>query len=125
MPALPRQLAAFRVLIGFGLKILHVNHALLDHGASAHGSALEGDVAGRQRAVVSDEPEGIPIDAEDDDIEGLTQPGRAPRDAVEDRLHVGGRARDDPQDLAGRGLLLERFGQAVLEPATAVGAWRR
>ena len=36
---------------------------------------------------------------------------RRRRDGVEHRLHVGGRARDHAQDLAGGGLLLERLGE--------------
>ncbi len=39
------------------------------------------------------------------------QPDRALRDGVEDRLHVGRRARDHAQDLAGRGLLLQGLGE--------------
>ena len=45
-------------------------------------------------------------------------PRRAARalrdDGVEDRLDVGRRARDDPQDLAGRRLLLQRLGQLAV-----------
>ena len=35
-------------------------------------------------------------------------------DDVEDRLDVGRRARDDAQDLAGRGLLLEGLGEVAV-----------
>ena len=46
---------------------------------------------------------------------------RAARDGLEDGLDVGGRARDDTQDLARRRLLLQRLGQALLELVTTGG----
>ncbi len=42
---------------------------------------------------------------------GVAQFQRGGRDRVEHRLSVGRRAREDAQDLAGGGLLLERFGE--------------
>jgi hypothetical protein len=48
--------------------------------------------------------------AKDRAVPGATQPYRVLDDRVEDRLHVGGRAGDDAQDLAGGRLLLERLG---------------
>jgi hypothetical protein len=49
-----------------------------------------------------------PIDGAE---ERAAQPHGALDDGVEDRLHVGRRAADDAQDLARRGLLLERLGE--------------
>jgi hypothetical protein len=41
----------------------------------------------------------------------VTEPGGAPYDGIEHRLHVGLRVRDDAQDLARRRLLLQRLGE--------------
>jgi hypothetical protein len=45
---------------------------------------------------------------------GVAEPCRTPGDGVEDRLDVGGRARDDAEDLAGGGLLLEGLGEVAI-----------
>ncbi len=55
------------------------------------------------------------VDAVDLRVIGLAEPRSAVSDGVEHRLHVGRRAGDDTQDLAGRGLLLERLGQRLLQ----------
>ena len=44
----------------------------------------------------------------------IAQTSGAPGNGIEDRLHVRGRARDDPEDLAGGGLLLEGFGEVAV-----------
>ena len=48
------------------------------------------------------------------DVLRFAEPDRAPRHRIEHGPEVGGRARDDPQDLARRRLLLERLGQRAL-----------
>ena len=56
-------------------------------------------------------------------VNSASHSARPLRDDVEDRLGVGRRARDDPQDLAGGGLLLEGFGEpAGRRPASRGGA---
>jgi hypothetical protein len=55
---------------------------------------------------------------------GVAEPRRAPHDGLEHGLHVGGGARDDAQDLGGRGLLLQRLGQALFEIAGTGGYGR-
>jgi hypothetical protein len=47
-------------------------------------------------------------------VEAVAQTQRASNDRVEHWLHVGWRAGDDPQDLPGRCLLLERLGQLAI-----------
>src|SRR5262249_12789163 len=44
----------------------------------------------------------------------VTEPCGASRDRVEDGLNVRGRSRDDSEDLARRGLLLQRLGQLAV-----------
>ena len=53
---------------------------------------------------------------------GLAQPHGAPDDRVEDRLHVGLRLADDPQDLAGRRLLLERSVRSRLRASSSLNS---
>ena len=54
--------------------------------------------------------EGVTIDTEDDDVRSLAKPRGVVGHGVEDGLEVGRRARDHPQDLARRRLLLQRLG---------------
>ena len=65
-------------------------------------------------AVVGHEVEQRPVEPEEVAELGLAELRRAPGDRVEDRLDVGRRARDDAQDLAGRGLLLEGLGEIAV-----------
>ena len=51
-----------------------------------------------------------PVDAPNE----LAQPDGALGDGLEHGLDVGRRARDHPEDLAGRGLLLEGLGEVVV-----------
>ena len=48
------------------------------------------------------------------DGDALEQVDTAFHDRIEHRLHVGRRAADDPQDLRGRGLLVERLGDLAV-----------
>src|SRR5262245_8551600 len=60
---------------------------------------------------MGDEPEDVAVDAPDG---GIVRPAYARsrlRHRIQHRLQVGGRAGDDPQQLAGRPLLLQRFGE--------------
>ncbi len=109
-------------VVGVGLGVRDVGDASLQDGAAGRGAAGgRGGPRGpgrRERRgpqpVMGHEVQDLPVEAEDEAHLGLAEPGRAVRDRVEDRLDVGGRARDDPQDLAGRGLLLERLGEIVI-----------
>jgi hypothetical protein len=70
---------------------------------------------------VGDELEKVALHAEDERVIGAADPGRVLCDGVHDRLEVGRRARDHPQDLARSGLLLLRFCQALLQLAAPGG----
>jgi hypothetical protein len=52
--------------------------------------------------------------AEDHRVVRSTEPGGVLGDGLHDRLEIGRRARDHPQDLPGRGLLLQRLGQLTI-----------
>src|SRR4030095_8593844 len=56
----------------------------------------------------------VAVSPPDRGVERLAEPGRALRHRVEDRLDVGGGARDDPKDVAGRGLLLQGLGEVAV-----------
>ena len=110
-----------------------MNGATVDHRASRRpvpvdrlsGSRREGrrerlrrsdqrqDLARRgvDRAVVRDGPHELALDPQDDRVDRLAEPRGPLRDDVEHRLDVGRRARDDPQDLGRRRLVLERLGE--------------
>src|SRR5215470_6911048 len=66
------------------------------------------------RSVMHREVELFPLPQHDYRIVGFAEPHRAPGDGVEDRLDVGGRARDDPQDFRRRRLLFQGFGRGTL-----------
>src|SRR5690348_6953243 len=56
----------------------------------------------------------LPIEANDQAVEGLAESRRAGRDSVEHGLNVSRRARDDLEDLARCGLLIECRGQVAV-----------
>ena len=62
------------------------------------------------KVVVSDEVDQLTVEAKHAAEEAVAELDDARSDRVEHGLDIGGRARDDPQDLAGRRLLLEGFG---------------
>jgi hypothetical protein len=102
-----RELAADRILVCLGRQIFDMNGPSLTDDASAQSSVRQRqDEIWSNRSFVSDKTEDITVDAVDRGIEGLTQPGRARCHCREHRLDVRGRARDDPENFAGRGLLL-------------------
>jgi len=75
--------------------------------------------------MVGHEVKELAIELEDVAELRLAEPRRALRDCVEHGLDVGRRARDDAEDLAGRGLLLQRLRQALFELATRRGFVRQ
>ncbi len=68
----------------------------------------------RRDVVMTDEVHEVALVTPDSAVERAAEPYRVADDGVEHRLRVGRRARDDPQDLAGRRLLLERLGQRAV-----------
>ena len=66
------------------------------------------------RTVMGDEEEPVAVLVPDGRVERLAQASGALRHGVEHGLDVGRRARDDAQDLAGRGLLLQGLGEVVV-----------
>ena len=66
----------------------------------------------RGQPVVRHEVEALAVEPVDEAELGLAEPRRAPGERVENWLDVCRRARDDPQDLAGRRLLLQRLRSA-------------
>ena len=56
----------------------------------------------------------VPVEAEDRGVGRAAEPRGALGHDVHDRLEIGRRAGDDPQDLRGRRLLLERLGQLAV-----------
>src|SRR5215468_8030381 len=77
-------------------------------------------------SVMHQEVELFPLPQHDHRIVGFAEPHRALGDGVKDRLDVGGRARDDPQDFRRRRLLFQGLGQPPLKVANlGVVALRR
>ena len=58
--------------------------------------------------------EGVAIDTIDRSISRITQPRGILRDHIQHRLDIRRRAGDDAQNLARRGLLLQRFGELAV-----------
>ena len=109
--------------LGVVLDVRHVNdrpiedrsgdHAVPTGSQRIHAPEQVGSL-GRDALVMGDDVDQVAIEPEDRREHATTQPHHALDDGVEDRLDVGGRARDDPEDLAGRGLLLEGFGEVAV-----------
>ena len=70
-------------------------------------------------AVQRGQVDQLAIDSRDAAEVGAAQSRRALADDVEDRLDVGRGARDHPQDLAGRRLLLEGLGQIAFRASSS------
>src|SRR5262249_40908537 len=85
----PRDGRPLREFVGFGLKVGDVDVPSLDHGAPIAGSWNKPNRADIPRAVMGDGSQEIALDAIDDGVEGLAEPGRAQGDRVEHGLHVG------------------------------------
>ena len=83
--------------------------------ARAHREVLpQGLHALRANMRVGDQVQQLAVEPADHTVGRIAEPHRASGDRVEDRLDVGGRAGDDPQDLAGGRLLLEGLGQVAV-----------
>ena len=72
----------------------------------------------RADAVRRGHPQHVPLDHEHHAAQGPAYPDAAAGDPLEDRLRVGRRGPDDPQDLGRGRLLLQRFREALLELAS-------
>ena len=101
---------------------LHVGD--LGNGAMQYRAAGGGVLAWRPRqhplkdfqsfsaqTVATGEMDELAVEPHHEGELAATQPHRAFSDRVEHRLDVSRRARDDPQNIAGRRLVLERLGQ--------------
>ena len=106
----PRERAALREFVCLGLQVSNVNSLPIEHRSTIDRSPdqWEGRRDGNW-AVVSDEPELLALPAEDGGVERLAEARGALRQGIEHRLDVRRRAADDPKDLAGRCLLLQRL----------------
>src|SRR4029453_7620757 len=68
----------------------------------------------RRIVVVGDEVYQLAIEPIHGAHAGAAETYRVGHDGVEDRLDIGRRARDDPEDLAGRRLLFQRLGEIAV-----------
>jgi hypothetical protein len=119
----PRQALAILELLEVALysrgKVFDMDRLAIRNGATEDRTSRDrhsfpDPPCGGRGPVVRDELEGVPVHAEDKRIVGTANPGRILRDGIHDRLKLGRRARDDPEDLAGRRLLLKRLGQVAI-----------
>jgi hypothetical protein len=112
---------ALRELGVGGGEIVHVDRLPIDHGPPRHPVAVD-------RCGIPDRPEGVgpdlrgeaehlPLDPEEIRVRHVAEPRGVLDDGFQHRLHVGGGAADDPEDLAGRRLLLETLGQVAQQGA--------
>src|SRR5262245_46101943 len=83
---------------------------------SSRPHALIGLQSSRVEVVVSDETEDVAIESEHYPELRCAKLDRAGDDRIEDRLHVGRRGRDDPQNFARGRLLLKRLLRLVEQP---------
>ena len=89
----------------------------IHNGPAGHRTAVDGDglVApgrkNRDRAVSRHCAERATIRAKDDGVLGVAESRGVLRNGVQHRLEVRRRTADNPEDLAGGGLLLQRLGQ--------------
>src|SRR5215471_6296770 len=108
----------------FGLNIRHMDDCRIDKGARYNrapparhlGEESRGEISrARPWIVLRSQMKALAVVARDDGILAVAEPAGTPYDGVEDRLNVGGRARDDPQDLRGGCLLLQSLAQRTLQ----------
>src|SRR5262249_49934881 len=104
-------------------EVVHVNGPPVEDGVGRDPASVPGRwlaPAEGYRPVVSPHAQVLSFPQAEPRVIGLAQPCRAADDRVEDRLHVAERARDHPEDLAGRRLLLERLRLALQRPGPAL-----
>ena len=70
----------------------------------------------RQVPIPGHQSQAVPVNSEDTRVSRAADPRGVLGDHVHDRLEIRRRARDDPQDVARRRLLLERLGSLSSEP---------
>src|SRR5262249_3572664 len=101
----------------------HMDDCRIDKGARKNrapparhlGEESRGQVSrARPWIVLRSQMKALAVVARDDGILAVAEPAGTPYNGVEDRLNVGGRARDDPQDLRGRCILYTRLAQRTL-----------
>ena len=109
-PVLRSLLRAARILVCRGLDVGYGERAALDERTPIHRLAIDWIRKGsryRDRSGVSRESELAACREHDDGVLSRAELRGALRDRVEHRLDLGRRGRDDPEDLADRGLPFE------------------
>ena len=119
------------------LRVGQGDHPALEQRARRHGApAGRGRIGAADerrrlwgRAAVGGHRDHLAVETEHDAVETVAQPRRALRDHVEHGLHIGGRAADDVEHLARRGLILQGLPAArACSPApprtAAYSRWR-
>jgi hypothetical protein len=108
---------SLREFVCLGLEIREVNLPPFEHDAAIHKPAHQGSrrASRRDRSVMSDAAERVPVDKENGGIEGIAEPRRALGHGGQYRLDVGRRARDHPQNLRRRRLLFPRLAKLTLQ----------
>ena len=109
-------------VFGAALSIGDRNHATLENRPRGDAEATgrcgirgPNSLKALQRGtIVAGQRDHLAVEPEHETEKAITQPRRTRRDSVEHGLHVGGRARDDAQDFAGRRLLLQRHGEVAI-----------
>jgi len=109
---LPSGGAALWVLLCLGLQIGHLNRSSVEHRASSDCASNGGHDEPRHDgngAMVSHNVEGAAAQSEDGGVISGAQARGALGHGVQHGLQVGRGARDDPEDVGRRGLLLQSF----------------
>ena len=116
---------AHRVLsVGLGRKIVYVDCVPVDNGAAGDGAAVDRPsylALQRNRPVMGHWPDRVSIHSLDDYVVRVAETGDAFGDGVKHRLEISGGSADDPEDLAGGGLLLEGLGEVDVQAGVFQG----
>ena len=105
----------FREFLRLGLQISHMDSLSIETRLVRIVPRIAGSASpGVEWPMLCDDTQDGPLQPKD----AASRPPESSRTLtnVKDRLEVGRRARDHPQDLAGRGLLLERLFRLVEQP---------
>ena len=87
-----------------------VAHHLSTYGAATDRDGVADRQGSAQRSVLRHQAQVLPFETEDRGIRRPAHPRGILGDGLHDRLEIGRRARDHPQDLGRGGLLLQRLG---------------
>jgi hypothetical protein len=119
-PKHERDGLTFRVLGRLGSKIGDLSRSPLQHHAAVDGARADrhrelAHRAGWNRTVMRHEAQILAFAAKNLSVARRAQPTGVLDDCVQDRLNVGGRTRDHPQDARCCGLLLKGLAQSALK----------